>query len=333
MPTVTSSKLKKVNQSLQKRIGISILILVAILVLAFASFGTKNKERGSLSGKGESGDVAAQILSIEEKLPPSEDTDGDGSLNWQETIRGTDPNKKDENIPTQTISSNDLKRLSDESNMTVALAKNNATLSAYLNTLENKADVDQKGLAEDILISTAASFSFKRYEESDLTNKIEPTQTKRKEYGNSLAKATAEMAAVYSQFNDLSALKDIVNEVPNSPSVFFLKKKIEAVEVFKKTLLTMPVPKDVVPLHLSFVNAVSSYGEVLNGFLNQKEDPLKAGLFLRGYKDITENLFINFDAISPYFSGNNLTFSAKDPGYVFTVGVFKNDALYEKTLY
>ena len=237
-------------------------------MLAFASFGTKNKEGGALSDKGEMGDVAAQILSLEEKLPPGKDTDGDGALNWQETIRGTDPNKKDEEVPTQTISSDDLRRLSDESNMTVALAKNNATLSAYLNTLENKADVDQKGLAEDVLISTASSFSFKRYEESALTNKIDPTQAKRKEYGNTLAKITAEMAAVYSQFNDLSALKDIVNEVPNPPSVFFLRKKIEAVETFRKTLLTMPVPKDAIPLHLSYVNAVSSYEEVLKGFLN-----------------------------------------------------------------
>ncbi len=293
-------------------------------MLAFASFGTKNKKGGTLSDKGEVGDVAAQILSIEEKLPPSEDTDGDGALNWQETVRGTDPNKKDQEafVP-ETISNNDLKRLNDENNMTVALAKNNATLSAYLNTLENKADVDQKSLAEDSLVATAASFSFKLYKEGDLTNKINPTQAKRKEYGNSLAKITAEMAAVYSQINDLQALKDIVNENPNAPSVLLLKKKIDAVEAFRKTLLTMPVPRDVSTLHLSYVNSVSAYEEVLKGFLYQKEDPFKAGLFLRGYKGITENLFISFDAISPYFTSNNLTFVAKDPGYVFTVGVFK----------
>ncbi len=308
------------NQSLQKRIGVSLLILASIAVLSIASFGTKKEKTNT---QGVRGDVAAQILSLEKDLPPREDTDGDGTLNWQEIIRGTDPNKKDDKLVAGEVSSNDLKRLSDENNMTVALAKNNATLSAYLNTLENKGDVDQKGLAEDSLIATAATFSFKRYEEKDLNNKIDATQIKRKDYGNTLAKMTAEKVAVYSQINDLLALKDIVNEISNPPSVFLLKEKVKTLTLFRAELLSMPVPKDAVTYHLTYVNALSTYVEVLEGFLNQKGDPLKAGLFLRGYKTILENLFITFDDIKLYFSQNNLTFGAKEPGYVFTVGLFK----------
>lgn len=306
-----------------------VLLVVSVLVIFGLYFvSTKVAKTSILGSKSEATKptLAAQILTVSEKLPPNEDSDGDGIPNWQETILGTNPEIKDKPLASQPLSANDTKRLGDTGNMTVALAKNNATLSSYLNTLapEDKANIDQKGLAEDTLTSTASTFSFKTYTESDLKHILpSPTQANRKEYGNTLAKKTADMLASYIDTNDLLALKDITDKKSGSDSVVKLSKKALATEGFRDFLLSMPVPADATKTHLIYIDAVSAYAEVMQGFLNEKEDPLKAGLFLRGYKNIVTTMFMAFGDFEQYFNQSHLVFTSKEPGYIFTVGFSK----------
>ncbi len=308
----------------------AVLIAASILTIYGIYFASTNISKTNLLGsksKVVKPTLEAQILTVSEKLPPNEDTDGDGTPNWQETILGTNPEVKDKPLTGGTLSSEDTtKRLADSGNMTVALAKNNATLSSYLNTLapEDKANIDQRGLAEDTLTATASTFSFKTYSESNLKHiLIVPTQADRKVYGNTLAKKTAEMLSAYVSTNDILALKDITDGKEATPNVTKLMKKASATEAFRDFLLTMPVPKDATKTHLIYVGAVSAYAEVMNGFLAEKEDPLKAGLFLRGYKGIVTNMFTTFAGFESYFSDAHLVFTSKEPGYVFTVGFTK----------
>ncbi len=303
-----------------------VLLVVAILVILGLYFVSTKVSKTTILGnssKTTKPTLAAQILTVSEKLPPGEDSDGDGIPNWQETILGSDPLKKDKPLQAQPLSAGETKRLADSGNMTVALAKNNATLSSYLNTLapEDKANIDQKGLAEDALTSTASTFSFKTYTGSDLKNVLSsPTQVNRKTYGNTLAKKTAEMISAYVDTNDILALKDIADGKGTTVNVTKLIKKAAATDAFRDFLLSVPVPADAAERHLAYVDAVSAYGEVMNGFLGEKNDPLKAGLFLRGYKGIVANMFTTFGGFESYFSDVHLIFTSKEPGYVFTVG-------------
>jgi hypothetical protein len=305
------------------------LVVFAVLAIALLYGISVNFSKLSLFGTAQKKvkpSLEAQILTVSQKLPPSGDSDGDGITNWQETILGTNPEQKDKPLSVETLSSGDVKRLSDSNNMTVALAKNNAALSGYLNTLdpENKANVDEKGLAEDILKATAATFAFKTYKEKDLTHIISlPTQVDRKTYGNTLAEKTAYMITSFGSVGDLRALKDIVEEKGVTENVATLTKKVSATNTFLTFLLTQPVPKDVVKRHLAYVNAVSTYNEITQAFLNEKEDPLRTSLVLKVYKESVQNMFTTFEEVGPYFTDNHLVFTSKDPGYVFTVGLTK----------
>ena len=300
--------------------GVAALMFVAYLL-------STKLETTKVSSKAQNTElsIAAKILDSTSKLPPAESAAGDGIPNWQKVIRGIDPSTKAEQIQNVSVSSSDLKRLQDDNNMTVALAKNNATLSGYLTSLSvnDKANIDQNGLSEDALKATAASFSFKTYTSSDLKNKVAPTQATRKAFGNNLAKITSDTIVKYIKTNDIVSFQDIVDNKGSSQNALDLKKKLDGMTAFRNSLLSMPVPSDAISYHLTYVNAVEQYVELLQAFIGEKDDPLKAGAFLRGYKPIVQGMFTTFEKYSDYFTANNLVFTSKDYGYVFTVGIIK----------
>lgn len=272
--------------------------------------------------------LASQILTISNMKTPEGDSNTDGIPNWQENILGTDSGitKEDitamQNASTSDISSKDKERLTDSNNITTALVKNNLAVASYARSVSSSTDIDYSGLSEDVLAQTLSTFSFKTYSEKDLTKIIEtPYQTDRKKYGNELAQKTAEAIKLYIQIDEKLALKDLVDGKQDTDNIKNLKKKIAGITAFRDNLLSMSVPKDALSYHLGYVNAVERYLEVLTAFYGVNDDPLKAALMLRGYKDIVQSQLKFLSDFEDYFSKNNLIFNKNEYGYMFTVGI------------
>ncbi len=303
----------------QKKMTLGVLTL-SVIILTLYLFPSKLITKGN-SVTDSSTLLASQILTINNMENPNEDPDGDGIPNWQEKILGTDPHvKNDKSKEIYQISSEERKRISDPNNLTVTLAKNNLTVANYAKSISSSSEISYEGLSDDVLRATAASFSFKSYTESDIKNKIKATQTSRRTYGNAIASSTAHMLKTYLEVDDNAGMKDLVNNLPGTDNVKKLREKALSTREFIQKLLLMPVPADAITYHLGYINAISRYAETLEGFLTVEEDPLKAALLLRGYKDITQSQFKFLSDFETYFSNNNLIFSIKESGYVFTAG-------------
>ena len=306
----------------QKKMTLGILIL-GVIILALYLFPSKLITK-SKSSPDSSSLLASQILSINNTENPNEDPDGDGIPNWQEKILGTDPHVKNERSKENfQISSEDQKRISDPNNLTVALAKNNLSVASYAQSLGSTTDINYEGLSDDVLRTTAAAFSFKTYTEADLINKVAPTQASRRVFGNAIALSTSNLLKKYLNTDEILGLNDLTDHLQGTDNIKNLQAKTLAVRAFVNELLAMPVPSDAVSYQLGYINAIERYAETLEGFLTVNDDPLKAGLLLRGYKDIVQSQYKFLADFESYFKKNNLIFSKKESGYIFTHGFSK----------
>lgn len=318
------------HTNLQKKILTSTALIFLFGVGLYTLYSGDKKVSSETKGKGEPKLLASQILTISNIQNPSEDGNNNGTPNWQESILGKDLTLQDvKNLPALDSSSTDIsseamERLTDSKNLTTALVKNNLVVASYAKNISSSTDIDYSGLSDDVLAQTLSSYSFKTYTVSDLKNiNKTPYQIDRKKYGNELAQKTSNVIKNYVLINEQLALKDLSNGKTDTKNVADLKKKIVGVTQFKDELLLMKVPSDAVTYHLGYINAVERYLEVLMAFYGVSEDPLKAALMLRGYKDIVQSQFKFLQDFEEYFSKNNLVFTRNDYGYMFTVGVGK----------
>ena len=119
--------------------------------------------------------------------------------------------------------------------------------------------------------------------------------------------------------DDFEAIKDFLG-TENKASLSVISKDAEKISAVINKLLSISVPPSATIYHLIALNQVVTYRDTLYNLSRASDDPLRARIALEKYpENIMATLYIYGD-LAKYFDVNNVVFSAKEPGYMFTVG-------------
>lgn len=237
-----------------------------------------------------------EVLSIEEASARlSLDTDGDGFPDWQEVIRGSDPESAT-NTP-QTVASvqgtattsssgaDTLARtfvnsyLSATQNGSISLSDPNAFGSALAQTIQEPTIAYTIVLAKDIHTTEDSDDAQNTYQKT-LRDVVDP-----------ISKASEPEIAIYGRLLEGQASADAD-----------LAQTIAVYQSVAQGMRAMTVPKSALLVHLGAVNAIGFYAAVLDAMRTHIADSISSLALMRTYNEAEQNMFANFGALSKYLS-------------------------------
>lgn len=208
-----------------------------------------------------------------------EDTDGDGLLDWEESLHNMDPLNPD----TDGDGIKDGDELFLRQQETGVVSQGAASISEVEDHLLNEliattlvvnsgnvVTKDQIDEAANLFAERLQSITTTEYSSADLH--IVPIQ------GQYAVEYTHYMEQAIIQYplteDDITLVSNVlVSEEPDYSSILVVGEKYQS---FTETLLNAPVPPEAVELHLRFTNAVQAYAEVVNRIAATETAPLVA---------------------------------------------------------
>lgn len=247
------------------------------------------------------------------------DTNKDNTISWKELMIGSLDSTEIKNVENKTPDMKVIAQLNDPSNLTASFSKN---LYITSTALANKQTGDAKGeqqILNQLVSQEAAKVTRTTYTFKDLNiSKTENTATI-KQYGNNVATILKDMITKRKIIDDFESLQNFIN-TKDASSLTPLVDDHQKVEATLKKLIALPVPLSASPYHMLTINRVATYKDTLYNLSMAASDPIRATLFIDSYPDTIVATLRVYNELSTYFDLQNIVFSSKDPGYVFTIG-------------
>lgn len=344
---------------ISKRIKILALFVVLFISLFFIPtkwFGIKSvaDSKTKTSNLNQQNNQSLELISSQNLIQKiNDDADGDGLLGWQEALWGTDPNNPDtdndgtpdgeevrlgrdpkkagpndkmlniaDSKDTTIISS--LNKLNDQNNLTSRIVKNAVTAGALLKSNNMPEEQIISSLQNGINNETNTALHSKIYDESSLKISKTSSISELKSYGNVIARVIMYTADQISAKGDLTILTEYINKKDaNVLKKFNVKIKILK-DVENYLLKEIIIPKKAVNIHLFFINSIENYISVLEGITKTGDDPIFGLISLNNYKNSDPTFISSIQKYTEFFNNENVIFSNKEFGYLFTQGIINN---------
>jgi hypothetical protein len=251
----------------------------------------------------------------------SVDTDGDGLLDWQESLYGSDSN----NFDTDGDGTSDGNEISEGRDPTIA-GPNDGLINTQtiLNT-----DFDVPGYTPGSLTDSLSKDLFTDYFElrqsnafipenqeivvNQLSNQIEGQTALSDEYSTSSINQVettdesleiygTELANIYFEYTDkLSKIEQIDDEQ-------YLNSVSSTYKEFAIRLLAVKVPTAAVNVHLAIVNKVNNAGVLIAELSEHQTDPLKSLFAIRKVQQNSQGETELYTNLAVYFKENDIIF-------------------------
>lgn len=297
-------------------VGLLLLITVAVGFFPAKWFGLKIPDTSN------SGHIRIDLTQLTDPNNLATDFDKDGKITWKELIaqnadyssttvaeskRGITPNPKV------------IEQLNDPNNLTASFSKNLYTAGLYLKK-NGLTDPDSYQQALNQLIAKeAAKITPTTYKYTDLNILKTDTKDSIKVYGNTIAPLLQTVITKKILTDDLSAINSYA-KVQDDESLQLLAENSTHADQILQKLLKLAVPPSAISYHILALNRISLYRDTI-GYLSRAEtDPLRSVITIDNYSDSVIMVMRLYDQYSEYFNAQNITFSARDPGYLFTAG-------------
>lgn len=260
-------------------------------------------------------------------IQSTEDTDGDGLLDWEETFRGTDINNEDTDGD-GTTDGEEIKlnrhplvpapndELNNEGNLAILdpLGEIEGTFSEekmnqYLDVVSQ---LKSKGDLSDEEYSEVAKEAIKvAAEEADLKQYYLSTDLELFENSNKdLLKDYANNLAIIN--NSLALQLEIIPT--NLEDEEYLNQVYETYLEHADKLANISVPNDMVGIHLKFTNNTRQAGELFKILSNTFDDPLKTYLTSVDFYRLGDEQPLIFNTLAKYIKSNDIIFDKYEPG-------------------
>jgi hypothetical protein len=201
-----------------------------------------------------------------------------------------------------------------------AAQQGTVTDSVSRSLLVNLTSAASQGLGSDIptqdkLIAEATRLlnqSIKATYSTESLTVVPNTKENLRAYGNTLAEALQSHpgASVYDVYYSLGSAVD-----NNSKSdLAKLDTPRQAYQVLAESVLVIPVPQTLVPLHLQIANGFALAAENITQMQELGADPLLAAAGLQSFNSTTAEVGRLFINLARQFSENAIIFSAEEPG-------------------
>lgn len=276
-------------------VSISIAAAISIaLLLGALSWKLAEYSRGPLSP-----------LPLKEIAPadvPENDTDKDGSPDWQEMLLGTnteDPTSR----PAKPLGIS--KDTLETATSTPLLGHTTEDLigtimSGYLTLKEQGSYTPERGeaLAETIARNMRAAIVYEQYDANALKTTTDSSRTRIEAYRLDMQQAVDPLLSIkepafatfgrYFETADEDALAD-------------LQKTATAYRQAENSVRAVIVPEPAVSAHLDVLNALSFSASVIEAMAAHAKNPIAALELLRAYTDVERTMVNSFDALAQYF--------------------------------
>lgn len=255
---------------------ISVVLAVAFLLVVFL-LKTQNEQSKEASNKLKE-DLAYGELTVGDLL--NKDTDGDGVLDWEESLYGTDLNKKDTNED-GILDNEEIAQIktsgAEEENLTQT-EKFSRELFATIVALNQAGEIDQDTvdqLSASLVEQIQNAPVRKVYLFSEIKVKKDDSQV-------AVEKYATDFGNLYKKYPIQGRVLDILEEFVNSgdqPDASILSELdpiIKQTNNFMGGMLKIEVPQSLVVSHLGTLNALERLVENLNDIKLFDSDPIVA---------------------------------------------------------
>ncbi len=250
----------------------------------------------------------------------AKDTNGDGVIDWQEVIRQTFPTSTTtDSTENTTIDKKAIAALNDAQNLTGDFSKNLYLASTYINE-NGGADANTQQTVLDNLISQEASkIAVTNYTYNDIKVAKTEDKTSLRAYGNNIAPILQAVVTKKIMIDDMSSVNSFIQTQKESDLSTLIKNR-DRVNVLLQKLLSISVPPSAISYHILALNRIASYRDTLDNLSKAGTDPIRAKLAIEQYSQVMVMILRIPNQFSNYFNLQNIVFSTKEAGYMFTIG-------------
>ena len=257
---------------------------------------------------------------LQNDSPFIKDINKDGEISWAEVVRSTAQGSSSiielQNEKPDPII---IARLNDPDNLTASFSKNLYLASTQITNSGGVDEQTQKQVLDQLVSDEKKKIVFKKYAYADIKVANSDSQESIKTYGNIMATTLKNLITRKKIENDFSGLTRFTQS-GDEKDLDSLVKDASNVNTILKKLLTLSVPPSAIAHHLLVVNQVSVYQETLLNLSKISSDPIRTSYVLNSYPDTIISTLLIYKKLTEYFNFKNVTFSGKEPGYVFVIG-------------
>jgi hypothetical protein len=226
-----------------------------------------------------------------------------------------------EEINKQPLDKETIARLNDPNNLTASLSKNILVAS-----VQNEGVIDdttRDTLLAQMLQTEASKIQPTTYKVTDLHIVKGGGEATLKEYGNTIAPLVKTFISSDVITKDVTDVNNF-SKSQNTNDLRNIRKNLTRVDTLITKMLAVKVPLSVVPLHLDIVNRLAEYRDFLYGVSRADVDPVRSMIMLQGYSELVIIVLRIPIHVTTFFDSQNIVFTDKEPGYIFTTGYTYN---------
>ena len=301
-----------------KKFRYSILALIVLGLMVFAISSIFFGKNSYIAQKKEA-KLQNQKITIDNLL--QKDTDGDGVMDWEEALWGTDPNKERTFNDTSDLNYIKQKRgdlnLSENSNLTL----NNDTITEtdkfaqqfFASLLAMK----QSGQIDENTINNISTTLGQNIVDPNLIDKYT-----KKDINVSPADGVNEQRAYYENIKKLFETYvnegigdeiEIVSTIVSSNTIENKQNSVDKLETiasayqnFAKKMIELKVPESVAKYHIPIINSANNAGISVQNMVKIIDDPIVGLSGLSQYQKYSEELITSVENLKKILSNNDI---------------------------
>lgn len=295
-----------------------LLILLGLTAVVPASWFTSPAKKVG-------GRTALDMQAILDAGNVAKDADKNGVLTWGEVIGEVagQGQLNLEEITRQPVKEEVIAQLNDPNNLTASFSKNLLTSSLSLKKANIIDETAKLAVVKNLLEQEVSRVSSNIYSSKDLNISQNENVAAIKTYGNLIAPILKDLISVDIIAKDLEAINSF-SQTKDSQSLAVIKKNELRVELLLEKALKISVPSSAAPYHLILINRLSAYKETLADIATSPTDPLRGTFAVQNYTKVVVMLLRIPSVLTDYFNLQNVVFSSKEAGYIFTTGYTYN---------
>jgi len=317
---------------------IILLSIALVIALGIVFFALRQTGGNNTAYEAESLRSTLEAVSLSKEAQEL-DTDGDGLKDWEEILWKTDPGKTDTDSdgttdndeiklgrnpavkgPSDSLANNPpIKVEAEVSEVSPSTRVIQDFFAEYLALKQDGGTLSEE--SKDVLIANlverigSTGGAPQVYGTNNLTVHESVKISDIKNYGNALGTTFAK--------NSVAGVEHelvIVQRALQTNDKKELEKLAIIVEAYRKTIadvLLVPVPQNIVSLHLDLLNTMSVVKFDIEGMKSVFTDPLEAIRKISEYQTAVVSLKNSLQNLADYFASKNIIFSKSEAGYMF----------------
>ncbi len=298
----------------------SVAVVIIVVTLVALSVLMPSSWLGGSSPK-KSKKVTIDVSGIKSKKAAAEDLNNDGQITWKEVVEETLPMSEQtkENLKDEKVDSKLIDELNDPNNLTASFSRNLYLSASYLEKNGMTDESSQKAVAEKLMLEESSKIRPTIYTYSDIKVAKNESKESIQAYGNTMATILDSIITKKIITDEISSLEKFA-ETKDTSLITPFKTNKKRLDGIVNRLITMEVPPSSVIYHTLALNRIAAHRDLIANISLLESDPLRSSLAVTNYIETSRGVIALFEKFSTYFNVQNITFSQKNPGYVFVIG-------------